>query len=78
MPAGDLVGTVALLSHRPPGGDSSPRSPAVRFRNWTMTGSKLLEDPDATFGPVCFAQYTLHRDTLNLTAQLAPIEQVDG
>lgn len=78
VPADDLMGTVALLSHRPPGGDSSPRSPAVRFQNWTMTGSKLLEDPDATFGPVCFAQYTLDRETLNLTAQLAPIEQVDG
>ncbi|MEF8817439.1 MAG: alkaline phosphatase D family protein [Salinibacter sp.] len=76
--ADTLVGTVALVSHRPPGDGSSVEGPAVRFRNWTMQGAKLLEDPEAAFGPVCFAQYTLHRETLKLTAQLAPVEQIDG
>lgn len=73
-----LVGTVALLSHRSLGDGSVDRSlPAVRFRNWTMQGSKLLEDREAAYGPICFAQYTLHQETLKLTAQLAPIEQIE-
>lgn len=29
-------------------------------------------------GPICFAQYTLHRRKLKLTAQLAPIEMIVG
>jgi len=78
MSAEALVGTVALVSHRPMGDGSVDRSrPAVRFSNWSMQGEKLLEDPEAAYGPICFAQYTLHRQTLKLTAQLAPIEQIE-
>lgn len=74
-----LVGNVALVSHQPQEDEpSGGREAVVRFRNWTMQGERLLEDADATFGPVCFAQYTLHRGTLKLTAQLAPVEPIDG
>ena len=76
----ELTGNVALVSHfeetdEDAGEDDAP-APAARFSRWAMAGEKLVHDPEATFGPVCFAQYTLHRGTLKLTAQLAPIEQI--
>ena len=52
--------------------------PVVQFGRWQMDGDKLLHDPEATYGPVMFAQYTPHRGTLKLTAQLAPVEQIEG
>ena len=73
--AENLVGNVALLSHvdKP----EIETSPAVaRFAEWELSGDKVSADERATFGPVCFAQYTLHRGTLKLTAQLAPIEAI--
>ncbi len=70
----ELTGNIALVSHF----EGEADGPSARFSNWTMRGEKLDEDPDAAFGPICFAQYTLHRGTLKLTAQLAPIEQIDG
>lgn len=69
-----LTGTVALVCHMPDGGEG----PAARFGRWTMQGGRLAHDPEAAYGPIMFAQYTLHRGTLKLTAQLAPVEQVDG
>ena len=70
-----LSGNVALVSHYD-GGDDSIERPSVRFSDWSLGGRKVLHDPEAEFGPICFAQYTLHRGTLKLTAQLAPIEQI--
>jgi hypothetical protein len=43
-----------------------------------IAGDKIVVDEAAAFGPVCFAQYTVHRGTLKLTAQLAPIERIAG
>ena len=77
VPSEALTGNVALVSHFEADEDAAG-SPPVRFGRWVMRGSKLVHDPDATFGPVCFAQYTLHRGTLKLTAQLAPIEAIGG
>lgn len=72
----DLTGNVALVSHFVD--DGLADVPSVQFRGWAMGGDKLLHDPEATFGPICFAQYTLNRGTLKLTAQLAPIEELRG
>jgi hypothetical protein len=74
LEAGALVGNCALLSHVEPAGPGRGAS----FSRWRIAGAGIAVDPDAAFGPVMFAQYTLHRGTLKLTAQLAPIEQVGG
>lgn len=74
----ELTGNVALVSHSEGETDSEADDPSARFSRWTMQGAKLTEDLGAAFGPICFAQYTLHRCTLKLTAQLAPIEEIDG
>jgi alkaline phosphatase D len=69
----DLIGSLALLSHFD---EPDPSGPAVRFADWSIEGPGVSAHPTATFGPVMFAQYTLHRRTLKLTAQLAPIDLI--
>ncbi|NIR34571.1 MAG: twin-arginine translocation pathway signal protein, partial [Actinobacteria bacterium] len=43
-----------------------------------ISGAGIDSDPARTFGPIYFAQYTLHRGTLKVTGQLAPIDGVPG
>jgi phosphodiesterase/alkaline phosphatase D-like protein len=45
----------------------------VSFENWTVSGEKIADHPDRAFGPTLFAMYTLSGETLNLTAQMAPL-----
>ena len=68
----DLTGNLALLSHIE---EETPNQAAV-FSDWRISGSGILADPSVGFGPIMFAQYTLHQNTLKLTAQLAPIESI--
>lgn len=76
IPAGDLRGNIALLSHF--GVTNDKAKPSVAFSQWKIEGAKVSNDPDQTFGPVCFAQYTLHTNILKLTAQLAPVDAIGG
>ncbi len=70
-----LRGNIALVAHgaEPQASDS----PSIAFADWTIQGT-LHQDDEQVFGPVCFAQYTLHGGTLKLTAQLTPIETITG
>ena len=46
------------------------------FRNWKVMGGKLREHPERAFGPILFTMQTLSRQTLKLTAQMAPVGNV--
>ncbi|MHC4179689.1 MAG: alkaline phosphatase D family protein, partial [Planctomycetota bacterium] len=48
------------------------------FRDWKVSGSKVEADDGRKLGPVISTQYTLHRGTLKLTAQLFPVGPQDG
>lgn len=48
------------------------------FSSWEIKGPKVIQHPDQAFGPIFFAQYTLHQKTVKLTAQLAPVEAIAG
>jgi hypothetical protein len=48
------------------------------FRDWKVSGSKVEADDSRKLGPVISTQYTLHRGTLKLTAQLFPVGPQDG
>jgi alkaline phosphatase D len=48
------------------------------FSDWRISGSKISYNAAQTFGPICFAQYTVHKNILKLTAQLTPIESIAG
>jgi hypothetical protein len=78
VPASDVTGTVALLSHVDVTEPNTAAVATARFSAWHLAGEKVVHDGAATFGPVCFAQYTLHRGVLKFTAQLAPIEAIAG
>ncbi|MDZ7693985.1 MAG: hypothetical protein U5K69_23180 [Balneolaceae bacterium] len=75
--AGQLKGNIALLSHFP-SQEEQPNTPSVRFSDWRISGSKVNYDPGQSFGPICFAQYTLDRGVMKMTAQLAPVEMIGG
>jgi alkaline phosphatase D len=69
-----VLGNLALLSHF----DSSTDGPGASFADWTIEGPGIVEDPGAAYGPIMFAQYTVHRGVLKLTAQLAPVDEIPG
>ncbi|WP_114749680.1 alkaline phosphatase D family protein [Pleomorphovibrio marinus] len=68
-----LEGQIALVSHVD-GEKERNDLPSANFSSWVVTGEKLDHNPERQFGPICFAYYTLHKNELRLTAQMAPIE----
>tara|TARA_R110000868_G_scaffold93190_1_gene258068 strand:+ start:39846 stop:42464 length:2619 start_codon:yes stop_codon:yes gene_type:complete len=70
-----VEGNFALLADL-----KTPKSHASQssagFSNWSISADKLVSNKDNLYGPICFAQYTLHNNKLKLTAQLAPIEDI--
>ncbi|RMG60991.1 MAG: twin-arginine translocation pathway signal protein, partial [Bacteroidetes bacterium] len=75
--SGDLSGSLALVSHFE-GIISRESQPSVWFMNWEASGSKLSAHPERAYGPILFSHYTLSRNVLKLTAQLAPLGPDDG
>ena len=81
--AEDLVGSLALVNDRPSEGAVSPqdrsrggdRGGRVRFwfADWRISGSKVEAHDDRPFGPILFAQYTLSRGVMKMTAQMPPL-----
>ncbi len=48
-------------------------TPSARFEHWKVSGLKVNSDASHTYGPIYFAQYTLHNQTVKLSALCAPI-----
>jgi len=44
------------------------------FRDWSLTGTKVVDRSERAWGPILFNQYTLSKGTLKMTVQLAPVE----
>ncbi|MGB2907167.1 MAG: hypothetical protein WBB73_08695, partial [Candidatus Aminicenantaceae bacterium] len=70
VPAGRLQGGVALVSHAGHAGESGAR---FAFRDWRISGSRLMHFPERNLGPMVTALYTLSRGTVKLTAQFMPL-----
>jgi alkaline phosphatase D len=69
-----LVGNMALIAGTP----HPPASrPIWRFNQWTATGTLLTHNPEQTFGPVLWTQYTVSRGILKLTALFPPLGTED-
>ncbi len=71
----DLEGNLALVAHFKENNDK-PDVASIAFDQWHISGAKVTRQQEQTFGPVCFAQYTLHQGTLKLSAQMAPVEAI--
>lgn len=46
---------------------------SVWFKDWNIQGSKITKYENRLFGPIMFTQYTLSRNVMKLTAQMAPV-----
>ncbi|MDX1617341.1 MAG: alkaline phosphatase D family protein, partial [Balneolaceae bacterium] len=77
IPGDAPAGNVALVSHYELEDRNRERTSAL-FADWRLVGKKVTYYPGRTYGPICFAQYTLDRGILNMTAQLAPVERISG
>jgi len=75
---GDRHGNLALVCHVPKKKAAAATHPIAWFRDWTIGGSKVEAHDDHTFGPILFAQYTLSRRVLKMTAQMPPLGSHDG
>lgn len=74
VPASILAGNLALISHPGP----RPSRTSFWFRDWRASGSKLIVQDDAAFGPVLGAMYTVNRGILKMTAQMPVIGPDDS
>ena len=72
LPSGDFSGNLGLSCHLP-GRAHRQGDVCAWFADWTASGAGLVHHPERAFGPVLFAQYTLSRGTLKLTAQMPPL-----
>ena len=45
----------------------------VTFHEWQISGNKVKENSNQTFGPILWTQYTLHRGVMKMTVQVAPM-----
>ncbi len=43
------------------------------FKDWSVSGTKVDQHDDRTFGPILWTMYTVSRGTLKLSAQMAPV-----
>jgi phosphodiesterase/alkaline phosphatase D-like protein len=48
------------------------------FRDWLITGSKVKNYPERSFGPILFTQFTVSENKLNLTSQMPPLGEHDA
>ncbi len=49
----------------------------VTFQDWQISGNKVTQYLDQTFGPILWTQYTLHRGVMKMTAQVSPMGRMN-
>ncbi|WP_417444470.1 alkaline phosphatase D family protein [Joostella sp.] len=69
-----VTGNFSLIAHAP--SKKVVHEKIAAFSEWKISSSGLNHKEDQLYGPICFAQYTLHANKLKLTAQLTPFEEV--
>ncbi len=85
---GDLAGNLALVSSGGAPGDPAAqnsyqradrgRGPRFWFADWRASGAKLEAHPGQAFGPILFAQHTLGKGVMKMTAQMPPLAAADS
>ena len=84
IPPDQLVGNIALV-HNPAWRTQGPQgSPGARqrqakqtarfwFRDFRVSGTKVVENQEHAFGPILYAMHTLSRGVMTMTAQMPPV-----
>ncbi len=73
-----LVGNLALVCYAGTNGQNRRGNVRFWFRDWHVEGSKVRRHEDHAYGPILFAQYTLSRGTMKMTAQMPPLGEQDS
>lgn len=80
--ASKLVGNLALVcnhaANRRPHVNGEGRLARFWFRDWKVSGSKVIDDQSQQFGPILYAMHTLSRGVLKITAQMPPMGAKDS
>ncbi len=69
-----ICGNVALVCHQ----NKKSREFRCWFDDLVISGNKIELSPEREFGPILFAQHTLSRGVLNMTAQMPPLGTGDS
>ena len=77
VPAAGLWGNLALVCHSARRDGRQRGNVRFRFSDWSVSGGKIDASADRAFGPILFAQYTLSKNVLKMTAQMPPIGERD-
>ncbi|MEM9142572.1 MAG: alkaline phosphatase D family protein [Bacteroidota bacterium] len=79
IPQKKIHGNFALVADVPQKKKNQVQNtPSAYFSEWNIQAEHLEWKAEQVFGPICFAQYTVHGEKLKLTAQLCPIERIPG
>ncbi|GAB4110777.1 MAG: hypothetical protein Kow001_11780 [Acidobacteriota bacterium] len=78
LDAKQIAGLIALVSDFSGIDSVSRNSSSAWYTDWRATGSRLAHYPDREFGPILFAQHTLSRGVMKLTAQMPPLSPADS
>lgn len=73
----DWSGNIALVSHFTASKKLADK-PTVIFSSLEVKGEGLSYNPQHIYGPIYFAQYTTTESELRLSAQLAPVDQINS
>lgn len=76
VPNDELKGNIAILSDMDVKKKEEQNKASFSFENWMIASDHLYKNDNNLYGPICFAQYTLNRKKLKLTAQFSPIENI--
>lgn len=72
----ELKGNIALLSDIDIKNKKEQNNTSFSFDNWVINSDHLYKNDNNLYGPICFAQYTLHKSKLKLSAQFSPFEDI--
>ncbi|MFB3903525.1 MAG: alkaline phosphatase D family protein [Acidobacteriota bacterium] len=74
----DFGGLLALVVDLESKDRESRNLPSFSFADWRADGSRLAHHPDREFGPILFAQHTLSKGVMKLTAQMPPVSTAES
>ncbi|MEL7497581.1 MAG: alkaline phosphatase D family protein [Planctomycetota bacterium] len=78
VPLEELKGNLALFASSAKAFTSKQQPINVAFGTWKGSGAGLVNRPEQSFGPILWSQYMIHRGTVKLLVQMAPIGSQDN
>ncbi len=73
-----IQGLLAIAANMHTGIDKNPGNSDFTFDNLKFTGSKVVHEPENSFGPVLWTMYTLNRNQVKLMALMPPMGKDDN